>query len=198
MVDAGMNAREEAVEELFSRAGIEPRDVSLIIVTHVHPDHVGGLASAKSLTGARVLCHRSVAELIAKGRSEPIVAHGAWGAFIAAIISKRFRGVAAEILVDGERGLKDYGLDGRVIHARGHSPGSIAIVLSDGEVLVGDLVRGEGAELSLGRFYVDEELALRNLESVVSAMPRLIHLSHGTSTDASNLSGFIGVQSGVP
>ena len=191
MVDTGMAARESAVEELFSSAGLKPSEVAMIIVTHVHPDHVAGLHSAKKLTGAKVLCHRSAARYVESGESEPIVAHSALGAVIAAITPKRFRGVVPDILVENEFELNDYGLAGTIMHTPGHTAGSISIVLSTGETLVGDQVRGGNAELSLGQFYEDKDELLRNLESVTSSEPRVIYMSHGTQTGIQNLAGFV-------
>ncbi|MEL6589065.1 MAG: hypothetical protein AAFQ68_03235 [Bacteroidota bacterium] len=43
----------------------------------------------------------------------------------------------------GERwSLKPYGIDGEVVSLPGHTPGSLAVKLADGQVFVGDLLRG--------------------------------------------------------
>jgi glyoxylase-like metal-dependent hydrolase (beta-lactamase superfamily II) len=191
MVDTGMGAGEKAVAELFYSAGIEPTTVALIIVTHVHPDHIGGLSSAKELTGASVLCHKNAAEYIESGKSEPIVGHSAMGSFLAAVTPKKFKGVVPDVVVGDEFDLKDYGVDGRVIHVPGHTSGSITILLDNGETLVGDLVRGEHPELSLGNFYEDRTLLLQNLEKLIEYNSRIIYMSHGNYTNHRTLLEFI-------
>jgi glyoxylase-like metal-dependent hydrolase (beta-lactamase superfamily II) len=191
MVDTGMSAREKAVNKLFSRAGVDAEDVILIIITHVHPDHVVGLASAKGLTGARVLCHKDAAEYIEKGNSEPIVAHSPMGSFLAAVTPKKFKGVVPDLIMEKEFDLKAYGIAGKIVHTPGHSPGSITIILDNGEALIGDQVRGESTELSLGQFYEDKDLLLQNLEKIANFNSRIIYMSHGTYTDPKTLSSFI-------
>jgi metallo-beta-lactamase class B len=47
--------------------GVEPEQIKLILTSHAHQDHVGGLAEIKSLTGARVLATADSATLLAAG-----------------------------------------------------------------------------------------------------------------------------------
>jgi glyoxylase-like metal-dependent hydrolase (beta-lactamase superfamily II) len=107
------------------------------------------------------------------------------------VCPKGFRAVEPDVLVDDELSLKGYGLEGTIVHAPGHTAGSLMILLSSGEVLVGDQVRGASAELSLGRFYEDRGRALKSLERVILPTTGRIYMSHGTHTDAGSLAGFI-------
>ncbi len=61
LVDPGLPgpAAQRALRDRLRRAGLEPRHVHTILVTHSHPDHFGGAAPLVRSTEARVLAHRS-------------------------------------------------------------------------------------------------------------------------------------------
>jgi glyoxylase-like metal-dependent hydrolase (beta-lactamase superfamily II) len=48
-----------ALQDRLRRAGLAPRHVHTVIVTHSHPDHFGGAARFARECGARVVAHRS-------------------------------------------------------------------------------------------------------------------------------------------
>lgn len=53
----------------MEKAKIRPRDLSSIVITHVHPDHVSGLARIKrDAVGAKVVSSKIEAEYISKKR----------------------------------------------------------------------------------------------------------------------------------
>lgn len=54
MIDAGYAETADWIAENVRTAGFDPADVEYIFVTHAHPDHVGGAARLKQVTGARV------------------------------------------------------------------------------------------------------------------------------------------------
>src|SRR5688500_854143 len=56
VVDAGLTLAANKVVRQIAASGRSPRDVRRVLVTHAHPDHVGGLPRLKELTGAEVWC----------------------------------------------------------------------------------------------------------------------------------------------
>ena len=60
LIDAGENTDMgfKAFEDQLSQANIAPRDVSDIVITHGHPDHVGLASRIRALTGARLAMHK--------------------------------------------------------------------------------------------------------------------------------------------
>jgi glyoxylase-like metal-dependent hydrolase (beta-lactamase superfamily II) len=61
LVDPGLPGplAQRALRDRLRRAGLEPRHVHSILVTHSHPDHFGGAAPLARATRARVLAHES-------------------------------------------------------------------------------------------------------------------------------------------
>jgi hydroxyacylglutathione hydrolase len=54
LIDAGFGPGSDQILELIREDGFDPSDISTIVVTHYHADHVGGAAALKRATGARV------------------------------------------------------------------------------------------------------------------------------------------------
>ena len=54
-VDAGFGPGTEEILELIRADGFDPADISTIVITHYHADHVGGAAALRRATGAKVL-----------------------------------------------------------------------------------------------------------------------------------------------
>lgn len=195
LVDAGMPNKGGELAEKLAAAGVDPTTVPLIILTHGHLDHVGSAAHAKQLTGGQVLCHRSYSAALAAGTAEAAVAQNLLGRVLnlmTGLMGDKLEGTAADILIDDAYDLSEHGIAGKIIHTPGHSPSSVSVVLDNGEVLIGDLIRETGSgQLSLGMFYMDETVVLESLEKIAAYDPTTIYMSHGTHTDGANLKAFI-------
>jgi len=195
LVDAGMPDMEKKLDAVFEEVGGDPKSVQLIIATHGHLDHVGTIAYAQKVTGGKILCHRSLSDHLVNGEAESAVARNLLGHvlnFLTGLQGSKYEGAKPDILMDDEFDLSEYGIAGKVIHTPGHSPSSVAIMLDNGEALVGDLVRDEGSgKIGLGMFYEDKKVLLESLEKVAAFESRIIYLSHGTHIDNRALRNFI-------
>jgi hydroxyacylglutathione hydrolase len=199
LVDAGMPGDTKKLDEVFATAGVEPSTIRLIVVTHGHMDHMGLTAYAKETTGAKVLCHQSLAGKLANGEIEDSVAQDLMGRFInfMAGIQEMTGGadiesVDPDILVDDRFDLSEYGISGKIIHTPGHSQSSISIILDNGETLIGDMVRDVGdGEIGPGMFYEDKEALVASLEEVALLESRTVYLSHGDTIDNTDLNSAI-------
>jgi len=71
LVDAGM---EDAVPQVLGnirRLGFRARDIRLIVTSHEHFDHIGGLSALQKATGARTVATAAAARVIRSGRISP-------------------------------------------------------------------------------------------------------------------------------
>lgn len=147
LVDTGFRGHGRTVLRAIRALGRDPQELRLVIVTHGHPDHVGGLARIQAATGCDVACHPNHAEAIAAGR--PLVSPGLNPGsriyeFIARQTIRNMRKDAIQHVVPLMNGaaLHSWGLPGRILHTPGHSDGCISVLLEDGSAFVGDLVQG--------------------------------------------------------
>jgi hydroxyacylglutathione hydrolase len=191
LVDAGMPGQGNELDEAFAELGVDPRSVELIVATHGHLDHIGSIAHAQQATGSSVLCHRSLAESLENSKMEKAVLQiGCLRVRLMNYLSTLmpFSGVNPDIVMDHEFDLGEYGIAGKIMHTPGHSASSVSILLDNGEVLIGDMVREEDSgEIGLGAFYEDKQVLLDSLDKVAAYEPRIIYLSHGTHIDNQTL-----------
>jgi glyoxylase-like metal-dependent hydrolase (beta-lactamase superfamily II) len=57
LIDAGLGLAANKVLRQLQVSGRSPSDVKRILITHAHPDHIGGLAQLQAATGAQVIAH---------------------------------------------------------------------------------------------------------------------------------------------
>ncbi len=131
LVDTGEERTARDVLSYMEKVGIRPRDLSTVFITHVHPDHIGGLAAIKRDSPAKVVASSIEAEFISKRRTYD----GPPGA-----ASQRQPATAVDLAAaDGQV------VDGlKVIYTPGHTRGSISLLDETRSLLfVGDAANNE-------------------------------------------------------
>ncbi|MCX6091227.1 MAG: MBL fold metallo-hydrolase, partial [Candidatus Atribacteria bacterium] len=122
LVDTGLPGKEKVILERMNQEGIDPRDISLILLTHGHHDHCGSAYRIVRATGAPVAIHQNDASLLEKGKSLPIYPTTPVAHLLARIIRRNsnFPPFKPDLLIDGELNLAPFGVNGRVIETPGH------------------------------------------------------------------------------
>ena len=148
LVDCGNRGSDVKILNSMKKLGLEPGMLKLLVLTHSHFDHAGSAGRLKELTGCQVMIHRSEAGRLDKGLS-PIPPGTRWKAklLVAAgrLFARRlmfFDGCEPDLLVDDLFDLKAFGFPGKVIHAPGHTHGSMVVLMEAGELIGGDTVFG--------------------------------------------------------
>ncbi|HEX8850477.1 MAG TPA: subclass B3 metallo-beta-lactamase [Gemmatimonadaceae bacterium] len=69
LIDGGLPESAPLIAASIRAAGFDPKDVKLIVNSHAHYDHAGGIAELQRLSGARVVASEASAAEIASGRA---------------------------------------------------------------------------------------------------------------------------------
>ena len=189
LVDTGLGSRDP---EAKWRPVLDELDAPIeqIVVTHMHPDHVGGARDIRELTGAPVLQGREDYDqcVAAWGRRDPerFVAywssHGMPGLTVDGITRESERLMAAVHWVEDPQ-LLDAGdeIDGwRVEVLRGHADGHI-VLLRDGVMIAGDTILG-GITPAIGLYPNSRPDPLgdylETLDRIEELAPRVAYTGH--------------------
>jgi metallo-beta-lactamase class B len=78
LIDSGFEETVPLVKDSVERLGFALRDVKVLLSSHAHIDHVGGLARMRALTGARILATEPDAALIRSGGGGPMALDSTW------------------------------------------------------------------------------------------------------------------------
>lgn len=132
LIDTSSEPDAKKILSYLDKARMTPKDLATIVITHVHPDHVGGLARLKrDATAAKVVSSKIEAEYIAKRR----VYDGPPGA-------ERQKQPPTPVDVTVDDGQVHDGL--RVLYTPGHTRGSISLLDESRSLLIaGDAAQNE-------------------------------------------------------
>ncbi len=120
----------DEVEKILSHIHEHDLDVTLILNTHGHFDHVGGNKKLKEATGAKIAIHPDDAHYLDKLSESAAV----WG-------MTAENSPPPDLLLSDGQILEVGGLKFKVLHTPGHSPGSVSFVMEDAQIVfTGDLI----------------------------------------------------------
>ena len=136
LIDSGVASSEQFIFDYIRKTGRQPEEISLLVLTHSHPDHVGAALAIKKASGCAVAAHAAekawIEDVALQSRERPVPGfHSLVGGSVK----------VDRVLEEGD--ILDLGksLNLEVIHTPGHSIGSISLWLSEeGMLFSGDAI----------------------------------------------------------
>jgi glyoxylase-like metal-dependent hydrolase (beta-lactamase superfamily II) len=133
LVDAGVKRAPKRIVAGLEHLGSAPSEVTRIIATHAHSDHVGGLSALRGRTSAVVAVHERDAPYVREGKG-PVLDRSTFGGRLIRRGGRVTPTQVDEELTDGQRLDVAGGL--RVLHTPGHTPGHVALLHEPSRVLI--------------------------------------------------------------
>jgi glyoxylase-like metal-dependent hydrolase (beta-lactamase superfamily II) len=125
MIDAGFGERIDLMASHIEQQGLNAHDISTVILTHCHVDHIGGADEFRRRFGSRLVMHELDAAIVARGDNRLTAAF---------CFQKVFRSFHIDLILTGEEQRLTFGSQELVcLHTPGHTPGSISIYADVGE-----------------------------------------------------------------
>lgn len=121
LIDTGAGWSVEKMIQNVQSLGLDCKDLSKVLLTHCHIDHIGGVPQIKKRFGSKIYIHELDALPLEQGDSVLTAATWYQTTFPPTSVDVKFK-LPEEILVIGNQ--KIY-----CLHTPGHTPGSISIYL---------------------------------------------------------------------
>jgi len=186
LVDAGAPNQADQILAAVHKAGVNPKDIALILHTHGHFDHAGSTVELKRRLGVPVAVHVKDAFMLRQGINGEIKPRNFEARMIKAVVPNSFEACEPDILIEEEMILTDFGINGKVFFTPGHTKGSISVLCENSEAIIGDVMMGGvlGGALFGTRpnyhYFIDDRNDLNaSLKKIFSWKPSKLYVGHG-------------------
>jgi len=130
LIDSGVASSERIIIDYLRDTGRNPEKISLMILTHAHPDHIGAAQAIKEISGCSVAAHGAdriwIENPDQQVRDRPVPGFNS-------LVKRSVR--VDRIVEDGDILDLGAGLGIEVLQTPGHSPGSISLWMQEEEAL---------------------------------------------------------------
>lgn len=186
LVDTGSPGEADRILNAIQKAGVAPRDLSLILHTHGHVDHAGSTAGLKRRLGMPVAVHSSDAFMLRTGTNGEIRPRNFEAKLVKAMVIKPFAPSEPDILIEEEMDLNDFGVNGRILFTPGHTRGSVSLLLENREAIIGDVMMGgwlggavRGSHPNYHYFIDDLNNLHASMKKIIACRPNTLYVGHG-------------------
>jgi hydroxyacylglutathione hydrolase len=130
LIDTGVKGSEKIISEYFRLNNRDINEISTIILSHSHPDHIGSAAKIRELTGCKILAHQAEKEwfenIELQNSQRPVPG----------FFNLADRPVKIDEFISDKQEIKvEDGLTIKFIHSPGHSKGSLNIQFKEDRIL---------------------------------------------------------------
>ena len=166
LIDTDYAGTMPAFYKAIKGLGIKVSDITYVLATHYHPDHIG-LVSELMSQGVRLIIMESQTDFVHYSdgifEKEPYLGY------------KTIDESRAQVLLfeDSRKFLKELGIEGEIISTPSHSEDSISVLLDDGTFIVGDLEPLEYLEA-----YEDNKKLKVDWDTLLRESPKRIIYAH--------------------
>jgi len=119
LINTGLPGSVNMIRTHVQALGFKFSDIKILLATHAHFDHVGGMAEIKKITGAKMMIEEKDAQALADGGNSDYVLGGK---------GSMFQPVQADVLLHDKDTVKWGGMQIVVLHHPGHTEGACSFL----------------------------------------------------------------------
>jgi glyoxylase-like metal-dependent hydrolase (beta-lactamase superfamily II) len=181
LIDAGLaKSGPKVALEAIAKLGHKPQDLKRILFTHSDPDHTGGAAELKQISGSSLQASAHEASMMAQGQPgrRP---NNAFVKLMVALMLPRIPAQTADVILEDGQDIPVLG-GLRVISTPGHTPGHVSFYSGSTKILfAGDSMRCEKNNLGFGAgpFTWNLEAGIESVRQQAKLEVDLVCCGHG-------------------
>lgn len=171
LIDTGLRGSSSKIVGFIHSLGRSAKEISLIIITHNHLDHVGGLSELRNLTTAKIAIHKvdiSERELPCPRVVQKLLHIPPFSIFRPLVYVEPNE---VDIQLESEEILSPLG-GLKVIHTPGHTPGSISLFSPQNKLLI----VGDALNNCFKNIRLQPRLVSTNLLQAIDSIKRIAQL----------------------
>lgn len=200
-MDRSFTNRRELLEIELKKAGCTSDNLKLVVLTHGDNDHVANAKFIKEKYNTKIAMHSADVELVDNPNFQKLMESYNYKSFLYKNVFKLLKGKIEKItkkvledyedfkpdilLNDGDN-LLEYGFDAKIIYVPGHTKGSIAILSSEGHLIVGDTLTNNKKPAAAPNA-VDFQKLKKSIEKLCSTNSKLVYPGHGKPFEMNQL-----------
>ncbi|HIC31883.1 MBL fold metallo-hydrolase [Mesoflavibacter sp. CH_XMU1404-2] len=201
LVDTGVPNSEAKIIKQLKQHNIKIEDIALIIITHGHIDHFGSAKELKDILNVPILMHDLDKKALQTGKSlfntlKPN--NKIWDFILKPKLTKDRATFCNPDLVlkeNEEYDLSIYGINGKVMHTPGHTPGSLSVILENGDAIIMDLASSGillggiafNSRMKHPPFHDNLEQVKNSINNILSLSTEKFYLGHGNPVSRKDL-----------
>ena len=148
LIDTGYSNQRSNIESALDNAGVQPGNLTLILLTHGDFDHVGNAKYFRDKYQSKIAMHEGDLGMVKLGKlfysreSGNMIVRKLVQLILPVLrmnLKKNDRFTPDVYFNDGDD-LSDYGFNAKVVNLPGHSKGSIAFLTAERNIYIGDLL----------------------------------------------------------
>jgi glyoxylase-like metal-dependent hydrolase (beta-lactamase superfamily II) len=138
LVDTGSPGESKKILSALAALGVRLNDVAGILHTHGHSDHAGSTAELLQHRRIPTAIHPQDAAMVREGKNRTLQPLSLVATMLLPFVDKPFAPFEPDMVLD-----ESFHSDNMmVVHTPGHTAGSVALVLDNGEAIIGDTIMG--------------------------------------------------------
>lgn len=191
LIDNGDSSDEKDLIPRLKAVGVNPENILVNIITHGHADHGGNSKYLQSKFSIPILAGLGDKAMHESGHNPEVLnAKGLFAHILKWFLNPNFSAYTADLYISKTMSLEKYGIEGKVVPSKSHTPGSLVVLLDTKEAFVGDLIRGSlgNKNQATEHFYMDDfELAHNDLLAYVNEGYVVFYPGHWGPLDATGV-----------